>query len=451
MEQQPGMKSDDRPRAGRRVRHGIEAAEEKYSGSAAEDLWHRLNALDFMNQAMILAGTLLLCVFPFLIVLSALAGRGVASSASRRLGLNQQAAADMGHLFTSSGATSATISTACLVLLVLFAFAGANAVQQVYERIFDLDSRGTRDMLRRMIWAALVVGWLFLGDLVGPWARAGGPVLFGHRHPGRVHRLLVVRDAVPAGREDHMAEAIAVRRGHRAVLAGHGGSLLGHLFRHGHLVRRQVRSDRYRVRPVVLHTRGRGGDHPGRGGGHRMARAEPVVPGRVQEIAAGPVTGGTGPGAEIWREARASGLMITWAVLRVVASVVVVTAVYYLLPFDRPATGVAVTLLVAGLVVFVALVAFQVRAITASPFPGLRAIEALATSVPLFLALFAGTYFVMARLSPGSFTAPLSRTDALYFTVTVFSTVGFGDITAKAETARLVVTGQMIADQPKVR
>jgi hypothetical protein len=40
----------------------------------------------------------------------------------------------------------------------------------------------------------------------------------------------------------------------------------------------------------------------------------------------------------------------------------------------------------------------------------------------------------------------LTRTDALYFTVTVFSTVGFGDITAKTETARLVVTGQMIAD-----
>jgi membrane protein len=176
---QPGMKSDDRPRAGRRARHGIEAAEERYSGSAAEDLWHRLNALDFMNQAMILAGTLLLCVFPFLIVLSALAGRGAASSFSRRLGLNQQAAADLGHLFTSSGATFATITTACLVLLVLFAFAGANAVQQVYERIVELDSRGARDMARRMIWARLVVGWLFLGDLVGPWARAGGPALFG--------------------------------------------------------------------------------------------------------------------------------------------------------------------------------------------------------------------------------------------------------------------------------
>jgi len=158
------------------------------------------------------------------------------------------------------------------------------------------------------------------------------------------------------------------------------------------------------------------------------------------------VTGGTGPGAEIWREPRPSGLMITWTVVRVVASIVVVTALYYLLPFDRSASGVAVTLLVAGLVVFVGLVAFQVRAIIASPFPGLRAIEALATSVPLFLVLFASSYFVMARLSPGSFSAPLTRTDALYFTVTVFSTVGFGDITAKTETARLVVTGQMIAD-----
>jgi len=175
----PQGKAHDQPRVGRRVRHGIEAAEAKYSGSAAEDLWRRLDALDFMNQAMLLAGTLLLCVFPFLIVLSALTGRGAATSFSRRLGLNQQAAADMGHLFAPSGTTSATITTACLVLLVLLMLAGASAIQQLYERIFGLDSRGARDLLRRLIWAVLVVGWLFLGDLVGPSLRAGGPVLFG--------------------------------------------------------------------------------------------------------------------------------------------------------------------------------------------------------------------------------------------------------------------------------
>ena len=40
----------------------------------------------------------------------------------------------------------------------------------------------------------------------------------------------------------------------------------------------------------------------------------------------------------------------------------------------------------------------------------------------------------------------MTHTNALYFTVTVFATVGFGDITAKTEAARLVVTGQMITD-----
>ena len=138
--------------------------------------------------------------------------------------------------------------------------------------------------------------------------------------------------------------------------------------------------------------------------------------------------------------------MIAWAVLRIVGSVTGLVVLYYLLPMDRSSTGIAVTILVAGLVVFIGLVAFQVRAIIRSPFPGLRAIAALATSVPLFLLLFASTYVVMATMSAGNFGGRLTHTDGLYFAVTVFSTVGFGDITAKTQAARLVVTGQMISD-----
>ena len=120
--------------------------------------------------------------------------------------------------------------------------------------------------------------------------------------------------------------------------------------------------------------------------------------------------------------------------------------IYYLLPFDRTSTGGAAAILVLGLVLLIGLVAFQVRSIIRSRFPALRAVEALATSVPLFLLLFAGCYLVLSTISARSFGQSLTHTDALYFTVTVFSTVGFGDITAKTEAARLVVTSQMIAD-----
>lgn len=138
--------------------------------------------------------------------------------------------------------------------------------------------------------------------------------------------------------------------------------------------------------------------------------------------------------------------MIIRSALRAAGSTSALVAIYYLLPLDTSITWAAITILAVWLIVLIVMVAFQVRWILTSPFPGLRAIEALATSVPLFLLLFASAYVVMAKISGSNFSEPLSRTDALYFTVTVFSTVGFGDITAKSQAARRVVTAQIIAD-----
>ena len=44
------------------------------------------------------------------------------------------------------------------------------------------------------------------------------------------------------------------------------------------------------------------------------------------------------------------------------------------------------------------------------------------------------------------FSEPLSRTDSLYFTITVFSTVGFGDIVPRTDGARVVTMVQMLGD-----
>ena len=138
--------------------------------------------------------------------------------------------------------------------------------------------------------------------------------------------------------------------------------------------------------------------------------------------------------------------MIAWGVLRIAGTVTALAVLYYLLPLDHSSTGTAVMILVIGLVVFIGLVAFQTRSIIRSLFPGLRAIEALATSIPLFLLLFASTYVVMAKMSASNFDGRLTHTDGLYFTVTVFSTVGFGDITAQDPGGAPRGHGQMLAD-----
>jgi voltage-gated potassium channel len=131
--------------------------------------------------------------------------------------------------------------------------------------------------------------------------------------------------------------------------------------------------------------------------------------------------------------------------LRAVGSTAGLVALYYLIPLDPSSISVTVGQLTVGLLALVGLVVYQVRSIAKATYPALRAVGALATSVPLFLLLFAGTYYVLGAFSEANFSEPLTRTDALYFTVTVFATVGFGDIVATAQGARVVVMGQMIA------
>src|SRR6478752_1040761 len=145
-------------------------------------------------------------------------------------------------------------------------------------------------------------------------------------------------------------------------------------------------------------------------------------------------------------DARPPFRRIVRSFLRATASTVALVTIYYLLPLNHSSTWVAVMMLLIGLALLIGLVAYQVRSIVRSRFPALRAIEALATSVPLFLLLFASSYVVVSTISASNFGQQLTHTDALYFTVTVFSTVGFGDITAKTEVARILVTSQMIAD-----
>jgi hypothetical protein len=128
---------------------------------------------------------------------------------------------------------------------------------------------------------------------------------------------------------------------------------------------------------------------------------------------------------------------------------VLLTGSYYLLPVHGPfddsaaaARSGAVLLALGGVV---AVVRMQLRARSLRPSVWTLA-ESLLTALYLLVLIFATVYDRIAVSAPSQISGISSRTDALYFSVTIVSTVGFGDIHAAGSAARSLVTVQMIID-----
>jgi hypothetical protein len=138
------------------------------------------------------------------------------------------------------------------------------------------------------------------------------------------------------------------------------------------------------------------------------------------------------------------------AVLRcgatVVLSWVLLIGAFYVVPIGHESGLRTFVRLDVDIAVVAAVFVWQIRRISVAALPELRAIEALGIVIALFLVLFSGIYLAMSHQSPLTFTQRLDQTRALYFTVSVFSTVGFGDITPRTDAARLVVSAQMLLD-----
>jgi len=133
--------------------------------------------------------------------------------------------------------------------------------------------------------------------------------------------------------------------------------------------------------------------------------------------------------------------------LRIAGVTAVLLALYAFVPIPVGRSGaLAVLGMAAGLLLFLLATGWQIRNIMGDEHPVLRAIEAVALALPILIIVFAFTYLTLSRADPASFSEHLDRVDAVYYTTSTLTTVGFGDITADSSGARVLVSIQMLFD-----
>ena len=148
--------------------------------------------------------------------------------------------------------------------------------------------------------------------------------------------------------------------------------------------------------------------------------------------------------AELDRRQRRRNLVGT--LLEIGLTGALLLGIYYLIPFTDRTSGESLTRLIVGVVAFAGVLAWQLHQVRRDDLPGLRAIQALGVTIPFFLLVFAALYLSLSQASTAHFSEPLDHTGALYLSITLFSTVGFGDITPESDLTRIVVSIQMLLD-----
>jgi voltage-gated potassium channel len=135
--------------------------------------------------------------------------------------------------------------------------------------------------------------------------------------------------------------------------------------------------------------------------------------------------------------------------LRVGGAVVLVVAAYYLVPVTE-AAATSATLVRAG--ASFAVLGLAVWSVGREVMQAARRGDAGARLGRLLIALVVGVLvfaladYSVARSGDGQFVGLETRTDALYFALATLGTVGFGDVHAAGQLARVVVSLQMVFD-----
>jgi len=138
----------------------------------------------------------------------------------------------------------------------------------------------------------------------------------------------------------------------------------------------------------------------------------------------------------------------TWAPSRrarwiLLGELLLMITVFFLLPLNTGGLGWRLLLYGLGILLVVGVVFRQVGRHLEGADNAVR-VDSLILALVLSSLLFALSYAAISAAEPGQIDGLSSRLDALYFSITIVATVGFGDIHAAGELARGFVTMQMV-------
>lgn len=121
-----------------------------------------------------------------------------------------------------------------------------------------------------------------------------------------------------------------------------------------------------------------------------------------------------------------------------------VLVAYYAVPINERGGDLVVGLLVTT--VATVLVAWAIVGQYRRQLRGeeVASVQSLALLAVLAVSLFSLGFLLVQEASPDQFVGLVTRTDALYFSLSSISTVGYGDVHAAGQTARALVSVQLV-------
>ena len=128
-------------------------------------------------------------------------------------------------------------------------------------------------------------------------------------------------------------------------------------------------------------------------------------------------------------------------------TIAVPVVVYFVLPLDKDLGKVlAVVMVVVAAASLIPISIRQAQLVLRSEDPLFDAMRCIVSALVFLVISFSTAYYVLGTGYEHEIEGLETKLDAIYFTVTILATVGFGDITADGQWARAIVTCQMVVN-----